>query len=723
MRNHKKRTTSTTETQHNRKMFGKWLLLIVIGVFIVIVGRFSYIAVSGTVESVNLSSQAKRLYTDNKTIKAKRGSILDTNGNPIAEDTSTYSIYAVISKKQVGPNKKPLYVTDKEKVAKVLSKYLPISYKKALKALNPTDSKAFQVEFGSAGNNISVATKEKIEKEKLSGINFVASEARLYPNGIFASNLIGFAQQSQQKGSDSTELSGVMGIEKMSNKQLNGTDGMQSLQKDKFGYQLPGSQVERPARDGSIIYTTLDQRLQTIMEKTVSQVQSETHSDSISATIMNAKTGAILATTQRPTFNSSTKKGLSEAWNNALVQDTFEPGSTMKIFTTAAAIDSGNFDGDDTYKSGTYAVDGKIIPDWKREGWGVISYNKGFALSSNVAMAHLEQNMGAKTWKKYINRFNLLKSTNSGLESESDGSIQYDYPIEQADTAFGQGVNVTAIQMLQGFTAIANNGQMVKPQFIKKIVNPNTGKTTFKMKTKKLDKPIKASTAKQVRKLMEDVVYKSYGIGSSFKMDGYKIAAKTGTAQVVDPTTGQYSMGDNSYLYSVAGMAPAKNPKYIMYITMKKPTLPGDKTATHLLNEIFGPVMKQALEQDKSTSSSDINSTVNVPNLIDEDIEDAQKELGKSNLAVVTLGNGKQVKEQSEAADTEILVGQRVILNTGGTITMPDLTGWSKNDVIKLAEMLDIDVKYSGKGFVSDQSVDKGAPIKSGMTMTVSLKK
>ena len=111
--NRKKRTTGTTETQHNRKMFGKWLLLIVIGVFIVIVGRFSYIAVSGTVESVNLSSQAKRLYTDNKTIKAKRGSILDTNGNPIAEDTSTYSVYAVVSKKQVGANNKPLYVTNK----------------------------------------------------------------------------------------------------------------------------------------------------------------------------------------------------------------------------------------------------------------------------------------------------------------------------------------------------------------------------------------------------------------------------------------------------------------------------------------------------------------------------------------------------------------------------------------------------------------------------------
>lgn len=722
MMNRKKRTTSTKETQHNRKMFGKWLLLIVLGVFIVIVGRFSYIAVSGTVESVNLSSQAKRLYTDNKTIKAKRGSILDTNGNPIAEDTSTYSIYAVLSKSQVGPNKKPLYVTNKEKTAKVLSKYLPISYKKALKTLNPSNSKTFQVEFGGAGNNISVSTKEKIEREKLSGINFVSSEARLYPNGTFASNLIGFAQQSKQKGTDSTQLSGVMGLEKMNNKKLSGTDGEQSLQKDKFGYQLPGSQVERPARDGSTIYTTIDQRLQTIMENVVGKVQSDTHSESMSATIMNAKTGAILATTQRPTFNSSTKKGLSKAWNNALVQDTFEPGSTMKVFTTAAAIDSGNFNANDTYESGTYEIDGKTIPDWKKEGWGVISYAKGFALSSNVAMAHLEQKMGAKTWKKYIDRFKLLKSTDSGLESESKGSIQFDYPIEQANTAFGQAVNVTAIQMLQGFTAIANNGQMVKPQFIKKVVNPNTGKTTFSMKTEKLGKPIKASTAKQVRGLMEDVVYKSYGIGSAFKLNGYKIAAKTGTAQVANSNGTGYLTGDNSYLYSVVGMAPSKKPKYIMYITMKKPKLKGDKTATELLDEIFGPVMKQALEQDKETSNSDINSSVEVPNLVGKDISDASKELGKNNVAVVTLGNGKKVTEQSETEGTKVLVGQRILLNTGGTITMPDLSGWSKNDVIKLTSMLNINVKYTGNGFVFDQSISKGSPIRSGTTMTVNLK-
>ena len=715
-----KRTTNLNKSHYNQKMFGKWFLLIVIGLFLVIVGRFCFIAVGGKVESVNLSSQARKLYTDNKTIKAKRGDILDTNGKSIAEDTSNFSIYAVINKSQVGPNKKPLYVTDKEKTAEVLSEYLPISYKKAMKALNPSNDKAFQVEFGSAGNNISVTTKEKIEAHHLNGINFVSSEARLYPNGTFASNLIGFAQPTQKNSTDSTDLNGVMGIEKMLNKKLKGIDGQKSIQKDKFGYQLPGSQVEQPAQNGEIVYTTIDQKLQTIMENTVSKVQSETHSQSMSATIMNAKTGAILATTQRPTFDAATKKGLDKAWNNALVQDTYEPGSTMKIFTTSAAIDSGNFNKNETFESGKYEVGGKIVPDWVKGGWGNITYEKGFAVSSNTAMARLEQRMGAKTWEKYIKKFGLLKSTGTGLESESDGNIRFRYPIEQADTSFGQGINVTAIQMLQGFTAVANDGQMVKPQFIKKIVNENTGKTTYQMETKKLGRPIKASTAKQMRSLMEDVVYKPYGIGQSFKMKGYRVAAKTGTAQVVDPKTGQYQNSNDSYLYSVAAMAPSKNPKYIMYITMKKPHLKSI-AAEDLLNQIFNPVMKQALDQDKDTKHSDINSAITVPNVIGDDYSDVKDKLGQKNVAVEKVGDGQKIVAQSKAAGQSLLVGQRLIVKTSGEATMPNLKGWSKNDVLQLADMLKINVKFKGQGFAKKQSIKKGDSISSDKTLVVNL--
>lgn len=722
MNNKEKRSkeNDNNKSSQNRRAFGQWLFFIAIALFVILILRFSYIAIGGTVEHINLSSQARRLYTDNKVLKAQRGSILDASGQPIAEDTSTYSIYAVLDKSQVGANKKPLYVTNKRKTAKVLAKYLPISENKVFKALNPSNGKSFQVEFGTAGKNLSVATKEKIESYKLTGINFIQSEARLYPNGIFASNLIGITSQTQKKNSDITQLNGVMGIESAFNKQLTGSDGQRSIQKDKFGYQLPASQEEKAAVNGKNVYTTLDTRLQTLLESEMSKVQGQVHAKSMTATILNAKTGAILATSQRPTFNPTTKSGISKSWNNAIVQDTFEPGSTMKVFTTAAAINSGHFNAKERYKSGTYTIDGQIVPDWQTSGWGLITYEEGFARSSNVAMAHLERKMGAATWKKYINKFHFLKSTNSGLNGEAKGNMQFSYPIDQADTAFGQGIDVTNMQMLQGFTAIANNGKMIKPQFIKKVVDTD-GKVVYKMKTKTVGHPIKSSTAKKVRGLMQDVVYKHYGIGQDFKISGYRVAAKTGTAQVVG-SGGTYLNGDDSYLYSVVGMVPANKPKYIMYITMKQPTLPGTKTATQLLNEIFGPVMKQALGENPATAKNQLSGKIKIDNVIGQSATEATKELGKKNIATTVLGSGDTVSQQSPVANTEMLAGQRVILVTSGQMKMPNLSGWSRNDVLKLTKLVGLQADFSGTGFVKSQSIKSGALIQSGQTLTVKLK-
>nr|WP_252893688.1 hypothetical protein [Lentilactobacillus senioris] len=205
----------------------KMALFLCIIVFAGLATRFTVIAVSKNVKNVNLNKRAKELYTQTQTIKAKRGSIYDANGNPIAEDTSTYSIYAVLDKKQVSTNKKPMYVVNKNKTAKVLAKYLPISEKKAKKILSPANKDTFQVEFGSAGSNISLMTKKAIAAEHLPGINFVQQQARLYPNGIFASNIIGgvaLSQNNEKKGT--TNLVGQMGLEQAFNKQLKGSDAI-----------------------------------------------------------------------------------------------------------------------------------------------------------------------------------------------------------------------------------------------------------------------------------------------------------------------------------------------------------------------------------------------------------------------------------------------------------------------------------------------------------------
>ncbi|MFC6289406.1 penicillin-binding transpeptidase domain-containing protein [Levilactobacillus angrenensis] len=716
MKDSHERQTMNKQPNRNRKSLGRFLFYAICLLFIFIVCRFSYIAIGKSVQNVNLSSQAQKLYTANETLKAKRGTIYDANGQAIAEDTSVYSLYVVLDKRQVGLNGEKLYATNKEKIATVLAKYLPISRKQALKTLNPSKKNTFQVEFGTAGQNISLTTKQKIQKAHLSGVNFIQQEARLYPNGIFASHLVGLAESKTNKAGE-TSLIGTMGLEQAFNKQLTGTNGSQKIKKDMYGYQLPGTkQKYKKAKNGDNVYTTLDTRLQTLLETEMSNVQDQVKANSMNAVLMNAKTGAILAATQRPTFNASTKAGLGQIWRNTLVQDAYEPGSTMKIFTLASSIDSGNYNGNATYQSGRYTIGTQTVPDWNTSGWGTITYDKGFALSSNVAMAHLEQQMGSKTWKKYIDRFHFLKSTHSGLPGELTGSIAFKRPIEQADTSFGQGIQVTFFQMLQALTAVSNNGKMMKPYVISKVVNPNTNKTVAKYDPKTVGNPISAKTAKAVRKHMEDVVYKSYGIGGDYKMSGERVAVKTGTAQVSNGSG--YLSGDDSYLYSVAAMVPASNPKYVMYITMKQPHL-GSKTATQLLASIMKPVMARALQEDAETKNT---TDAKMPAVTGKSVTKATSALTKAGATVTTLGSGSKVLSQSVKTGTTLYKGQRVFLKTGGTVALPSLTGWSKGDVVKLAQLEGLKLTVSGDGYVTKQSVKAGTTVGSGAGLTVTLK-
>lgn len=715
MNNHPKRTSSS-KTRKNRKIFGQWLFFIVVALFTLLIVRFAYIGIFKDVKNVNLKNRAEQLYTQKRTITAKRGTIYDSTGKAIAEDTSTYSIYAVIDHSQKSTSGKPLYVTDKQKTATVLAKYLSISKAKALKILTPNKPNVFQVEFGSAGTNISVATKQAIEARHLKGINFVASPAREYPNGTFASQIIGIAQAQTSTKTGRTTLVGQMGIELALNKQLTGTNGVKKVKQDTSGYQITDSQqTPKKAQNGDDVYTTLDNKLQTLLESQMTSAESASKATSMNAIVMNAKTGAIVAATQRPTFNADTKEGLNKVWRNTLVEDAFEPGSTMKVFTMAAAIDSGNFNPNAYYDSGTYEIGGGKVTDWNPTGWGSITYREGFERSSNVAMAHLENTMGSTTWKKYLNKFGFLKSTHSGLANEATGATPFKGALEQANTAFGQGITVTAMQMMQGFTAIANNGKMLKPYFIDKVVDPNTNKVVSKHHKKVVSNPISKKTAQQVRKYMQDVVYADKGTGSKYKISGYRIAGKTGTAQIGG--SGGYETGSNNYIYSFVGMAPAKNPKYIMYITLKQPHNTSQSVETYMAT-VFKSVMKQALDQAKLADQKE-TGVVKVPNVVGKNVNTAQKLMTNKKLQVTVIGNQTSVTAQSMTAPKTVITNSRVFLTTGGTVTMPDLTDWSQAQVNQFAQLTGLKLTNQGNGFVKKQSIKAGSKISRGQTISV----
>lgn len=683
--------------RRNRRVFGRLLLLIIAAIFLVFAGRFAYIAATGHIAEVDLTKRSQKKYKADSVIRAQRGTIYDSLGNVLAQDINAYSVYAVLSHDYVGPNKKPLYVTDKKKTAKVLSRYLPLSEEKIYKQLTPANRSVYQVEFGSAGQNLSLSIKRKIEKEHLTGIYFNESPTRLYPNGTFASHVIGIAQSPKDEDGADQSLVGVMGIEKYFNKQLAGQDGYKNFARDSYGYTINQKKNKvKAAKNGQDIYLTLDSRLQSYMETLLTSVNKKYKPKSMNAVLMNAKTGEILAASQRPTFNASTKKGIGKIWRDTLVEDGYEPGSVLKIATLAAAIDSGNYNPNQYYQSGSIGVGDKKINDWQTSGWGMIPLSQAFARSSNVGMVKLEQAMGPKVWKDYIQKFGFLKPTGIQLPGETEGTLQYVRPLDQATTSFGQGINVNVMQMLQMTSAIANDGTMIKPQILSGINQDH------QVKPIKAGKPIKASTAKSVLQNMEDVVYQDYGTGQVYQIPDYKVAVKTGTAQITGPDGG-YLTGASNYIFSVSGIAPADDPKYILYVTMKQPQNMTD-SAESILAQVFNPMMKRALEYTKK-AEKDTQQQVTVPSVIGQSTDEAQKKLTDLGLQTASVGSGNLVVQQLPKANSVILPKQRVILMTNGAMTMPDVTGWSKNDILKLAQLTGVEIDIKGSGYAYHQSL------------------
>lgn len=694
---------------NNRKKVGIILFATSIGLFFLFAVRFSYIVIGGHVAGTSLAEKTKQLYQGSEVVKAKRGTIYDRNGVALAEDASSYSIKAILSKTYTSGDKK-LYVEEKnfDKIAEILHKNLSIDKKDALNILEDGAKKElYQVEFGSYGKNISQETKQNIEadmkKEGVAGLYFVDHQARMYPNGVFSSHFIGYAVPDK----DENGLVGKLGLESAYNDILSGKDGKIIYQKDNFQNPLPGTVAEEEkAVDGQDIYTTLDSRLQSYLETLMDQVNEEYQPEELTAVLMKAKTGEILAMGQRPTFNPEIMEGLTgkdAIWRNFLVQDSYEPGSTMKVFTTAAAIEEGEFNENETFQSGKIQVEDATINDHDFGEKGVLTMRQALSWSSNVGMVILEQRLGGR-WYNYLQKLGFGQSTHSGLDDEVNGALPTLNIVDRAMSAYGQAVGVTNFQMMKAFTSIANNGTMIQPRYISKVVDPQTGeeRTT---QTEVLGQPFSKETTEKVREYMRDVV-ESENYGSAYgvySVPGYNVSAKNGTAQIASDTGG-YQTGDTAYLYSIVEMVPSEDPDYVLYLTMKHP-----KTYDRMaLAKIANPLMKRAMDFKETEEDSDTETKtekVSVADYRNLEADVAAADAQKSGLQPVVIGNGKKVQKQSTANGDQLISGEKLILYTGGDKLMPDVTGWSKADIMKLGKILGIEVSFDGDGYCVKQEL------------------
>jgi len=715
----------------NRKIVALMLFILTIGVFGFIGFRFTWIMVRGQVDGENLNKHVQNQYVDGDVQQAQRGTIYDREGNTIAVDATSYKLVAVLTDSWSTENN-PIHVQNSEAVAEVLSNYIPISYENAHDSLTRDVA---QVEFGTAGNNLSYDTVRKIKQElnekDLTGIKFQESQTRLYPNGIFASHIVGLAEnQSEENQSDSTnQLTGTMGIEESMNDILTGKNGVIQYQKDSFGYAIPNSPTkEKEAENGDNVYLTLNKRIQIHLENIMRQVQEKHTPESMTATVMNAESGEIIATSQRPSFNATNKKGINNGWENLLTQNEYEPGSTIKIMTLAAAIEEGVFNPDETFMSGRYETAGGVINDVEPEGWGEISYLEGLYRSSNIAFVKLVEKMGVDTWKNYLDDYGFGQTTGINLPNEKTGSNPYRSQLQKLNTSFGQGITVTPVQMLRGFSAIANEGQMVQPRIVNSVVDSETGEKK-EVETSEKESPISEESARKAREYLSMSVNSNISTTSLYDIEGYDVAAKTGTAEIVNPETGQYYQSAPNFTYSVTGMVPADDPQFIVYITVKQPELTGDAPyGGAVVEKIYHPLMNFVLNYYSSDNSSQKENSVNqgnnaqtTPDFTNQNTDEVVAGIEEMGLDVGVVGSGETIVQQHPKPETPNRNSQRIVLVTNGAKSLPNMKNWSKNDVVKVGELTGVEFEFQGEGQVINQELPPGSTIEEGDKILIEL--
>ncbi len=675
--------------------------------------KFTYLSLSPSIYGKNMEVFAANRNTVNTTLYAKRGNIFDKNGNTLALNVSSYTVVAYLSETRTGSSSRPRHVVDKELTAKKLSPILGMSEEYILSLLK---RKAYQVELGPGGRGITELTKEAIEELELPGIGFIEEQKRYYPNGNFASYILGYAKRK-----DDGSIVGELGIEAKYNEILQGTNGYTMYQRDVYGYKIPDTpeETEDPI-DGSDIYLTIDATIQRFLESAVSEITKEASPEWLTLTAMDAKTGKILGSSNYPSFDPNILNITN--YENPLVSFVYEPGSTMKIYTYMCAIESGKYNGNTTYLSGTYNIYGTTIKDWNAKGWGTITFDKGFEYSSNIAVVNIMKDVLSKEeLKNCLTKYGFGTKTGIELSREQSGSLNFNYPIEVINAGFGQGILTTPVQHLQGLSIIANNGKYIKPKVIEKIVDKGTNKIVYEYQKEESEQVVSETTVNKMKELMSNVVNGTDPgtTGRGYKVDGIDVIVKTGTAQYFDNETHQYSSGANNYVYSVAGMFPKDNPEIIFYAAMKKPT--NSTVLSKVMRETIKNIAKY-LNIEESDNSGDLKGYT-VKSYLNQNIDDVTAKLEDLNIDVVVLGDGDRVISQSKEIGDFILEGEKIILKTNSTnISMPNIKGWSYKDINTLCKMINLECTFDGYGFASYQSIDYGTLLTTNSKLKVILK-
>ena len=611
----------------------KLVFIIAILLFLIIFFKIVYVQ---TVSYDKLSTLSDDLWSRELPISASRGKILDRNGKVLADNITITSLVII-----------PNQVKEPEKVAKVLSNILNTDYDDMYAHVTKNTS----IErVHPEGRNLSYEIADEINSYKFDGVYVVKEAKRYYPNGNMLSHVLGYTGIDNQ---------GLSGIELLYDNYLTGEDGAIKYYSDAKGNKLDMAEVYTEPEAGLDVMLTIDYDIQVSIERELDNIVSSFSPDHALAVAMNPNAGEILAMSSRPNFDPNNYQKYDEETlnRNLPIWMTYEPGSTFKIITTAAAVEEGvvNLEKDEFYDSGSVTVSGAKLRCWKAGGHGHQTMLQVFENSCNPGFVKMGFSLGKEKLFDYINLFGFGEKTGIDLNGEGEGII-FDVEdvkdLELATTAFGQGVSVTPIQQVTAVSSIVNGGYLYKPYIMKSILDSETNNVFTSGEKELVRKTISKNTSNILKMALESVV--ANGGGKVTYIDGYRVGGKTGTAQKVE--NGRYL--ENNYIMSFMAVLPSNDPEIVLYLAIdnpKKTALLSSYTTTPFVRKILLDIInimdikKQDNQKEKDYEWMD-KKYYEVPNVIGMTKEEAKKYL--TGFEIEFVGDGDIVVEQTPEANT-----------------------------------------------------------------------
>ncbi|MQL52317.1 PASTA domain-containing protein [Desulfofundulus thermobenzoicus] len=664
-----------------------------------------------------LQNRAMELRMRDIPVEARRGNIYDRNGKELVTSISAESLYAI-----------PYLVKNPRQAAEQLAPLLDMNVDRLEQILTRKSC------YEWIARKLDPARVEKIKKLQLPGISFVEESVRHYIFPSLAPHVLGFTGVDNQ---------GLTGIEKTFDRELQGTPGRIVIEQDASGREVPGALHRYIApKPGNSLVLTLDETIQQFVERELDRVVAKYQPKLAVIIVMDPRSGEILAMGNRPGFNSTDwMTAPRQVWDrNPAIWYNYEPGSTFKIITTAAAISEGAVKPEDQFfDPGYIKVADRYIRCWADGGHGSQTFEQVVMNSCNPGFVDVGLRLGKERFYKYVRSFGFGEPTGIDLPGEASGIMIGEKKatnLNLATMAIGQSIAVTPIQLITAACAVANGGTFMRPRLVKEIRDPS-GRVVKKFDPEPVRQVLSPDKARQVAGLLQAVVMK--GTGRNAFIDGYRVAGKTGTAQVVGEGGGYVS---GRYVASFVGFAPADNPRVAALVMVAEPrggVYYGSQVAAPVFREVVGDTLHYlqvpetpGLEKPKDpfVYYDQPREKVRVPAVVNFPLDKAQQILREAGLSFVVLGEGAVVQGQTPVAGVDILSGSTVVLDTRppegrgreDMVTVPDLTGLTIPEAAALLGDMDLGLDAVGVGQAASQQPGPGQRVPRGTVVRVEFK-